>query len=161
MSGELVWGIKRSFLSYLARVPDARSSVTDGAEVTADGRYRYRSLGDERDGGALRLRYQGSVRFVAHNGQLGVGFTDPIVTIADDEASVSVVDHTAGGVGTRIDLLSGTAVREAETSTIRMHLAGLRLTTAGAERFFAGMYPQGEQFDDMDVVLTSIPTTAY
>lgn len=146
-SGGLCWGIKRSFLRYLSRLPDGQCSVTDGASpvpgplfvfTAADGQPE-----DPPDGPTV-LRYCGDVRFKGHFGFLKVRVAAPWLEIAGAGGKLSAV-----GIGRepvpRQPLVTFRIRRDEDGVVFRG--TDVRLTAEGAE-LFGDHYPVGEPFDD-------------
>jgi len=150
----LHWGLKRSFLTYIARQPDGRCSVTDGADLDADGRFLF-AFADPAAPGDRELRLCGELRFAAHHGMLFVRIAAPRLVVEDargqlfaqvglEEDAPHVVLATFA-VPDRSVALSGPW-----TGT------GLTLTDDGAE-VFGGVYDVGEPLDDFIVVPAPAP----
>ncbi|WP_182379270.1 HtaA domain-containing protein [Nocardioides sp. WS12] len=99
MSTGLIWGIKRSFLAYLSRMPDLKSSVSGGASVAPElGLYHFPlASSDAYDYGTGQgtLKFQGDLRFSGHFGFLFVMLVDPWVTFDDGLATLSFHDVEA------------------------------------------------------------------
>jgi hypothetical protein len=90
----MMWGIKSSFVDYIAGMPDGAMSVTDGA-VAADGGFLFPVIDHEdfdRSTGLGLLRFGGDVRFRAHNGVLSVRIAHPELVADGDGARILIRD---------------------------------------------------------------------
>jgi hypothetical protein len=142
--GGLEWSIHRSFVRYIARMPDGRCSVTDGADVLGSMTspvFHFSPAGQEQRRDGMRLSFRGDVRFSGHHGLLFVRIADPVLTVTGshgdltvpgDEGSVELVQFDAA------ELDDGRAWRG----------TSVRLSAGGAE-LFGGVYPVGEEFDEL------------
>lgn len=125
----IVWGVKASFLAYLAELEDAETTTADGATGAIGGPFRWPA--ERADDG---WHGSGTVRFVAHGGMLDVRIANPALVLDDGTAQLSVA--RAGG---RVVIASGTATNEGAT---------LALTAAGG-RLLGDVYPPGTPLDDL------------
>lgn len=131
------WGVKSSFVSYVARMPDGAMSVTGGAVDTDDGfvfPVRDSSEFDTRTGSGT-LRFEGDLRFRAHGGMMQVRLADPEVLTTEHGAWLSVLDAS----GKRISLCHLGAPRAAEGGGIEIPTA---LTAEGVP-YFNDVYTEG------------------
>jgi hypothetical protein len=90
----LIWGIKRSFVSYISRLPDGSVAAEDGAAIVDGSFFRF-----EPDGGtydplttAGNLKFRGQVQLRGHYGMLSVLLADPWIEFDNGAAVVSIVD---------------------------------------------------------------------
>lgn len=151
MATGLIWGIKDSFLAYLGRMPDLRSSVTDGAMVTPAGGYYFPFLsGDRYDAAAGQgeLEFGGDVRFSGHHGMLFVRLAEPWVSFDGDRATLSVVTSATTGRVSLLDLAAGAwsehyGARAWPNVPTTLRPEGLEL--------FNEVYPAGEPFAPVDL----------
>jgi hypothetical protein len=153
-SAQLRWTVKRSFVDYIARMPDGRMSVTDGADV--DGvvfTFEHdRTIGD---GGSEAVCYRGDVRFSGHTGLLFVCIADPIINRVGDRATVSILQPASSQRSAeRVDLGSG---RWEDRGGGWHRLTDLRLSVLGSE-LFAGVYAPGDELDDAEFFLAGQPS---
>lgn len=145
-AANLRWTLRRSFVDYIARVPDGRMSVTDGADV--DGVdfifEHYETSGDEHSG---TIRYRGDVRFAGHGNMLTVCIIDPVINYEDDRATVSIqLPESAQRSPERINLGVG-SLEKLGGGQYKMY--ALQLTPDGSD-VFAGVYSTGDPLDDME-----------
>lgn len=150
----LFWGIKRSFLQYIARMPDGDCSVTDGADPDVDARFRFAV---DRISPVVDHEWtvlcRGDVRFAGHHGMLFVQIADPMLTIRGTSGHLSVVDGPAVREGVRDarrTLASFDVVSDPDHADDIVTATGVRLVAEGAE-IFNDVYPAGELFDDFRV----------
>src|SRR5512134_1772276 len=68
----LSWGIKRSFVDYIASLPDGSVSATDGATVSGTSLFCFSPETSDYDvaRGTGVLRFRGDVRLAGHHGML-------------------------------------------------------------------------------------------
>jgi hypothetical protein len=89
------WGVKESFLDYIARTPGSQVSVTEGAGFVAPAReFTFPLSGtagfDPKNGTGL-LEFGGDVRFAGHFGFLYLPLTRPLIEVRSDVALLSFV----------------------------------------------------------------------
>jgi len=130
----LRWEIKRSFLRYIARMPDGACSVTDGADPVDESAFRFEPAGD--------LRFRGVVRFSGHHGFLFVRIADPELQVDGTRGTLTIAGEPA-----RVPLVTCELSAEPDGTTKG---TAVRLTAEGAELFNA-VYPAGEPFDDFTI----------
>lgn len=135
----LVWGIKRSFLQYIARMPDGRCSATDGANLL-DKSFHF-SL-DVDSGQAVGIvKFRGDVRFSGHNRMLFLRIAHPwLHTDTDGSAATLTID----GAPKRVIL----ATLDLLTENDGHRGVNVRLSEHGSELFNLA-YPAGEVLDDL------------
>jgi hypothetical protein len=151
-AGQLTWGVKSSFRSYITgAIAHGSVTVSSGARRVENG-YRFR----QKKGGSFTLargrgssQYDGTVRFVGHDGILDLTFSDPVVRVASkSRASLTV---TTSGRHVRVaDLDLRTARRAVAKGAVTYSGAPATLTAAGAELFSYGgstFYPAGTALD--------------
>jgi hypothetical protein len=151
----LRWSIKREFLRYVARMPDGRCSVTDGA-VVADDTFLFvpdQIAAHGPAAGTGVLRFRGDVRFAGHHGLLFVRIADPWLTVDHEVATLTIAgsDDAAARIPlVTVTLTAGDPFR---------HFSGTdaRLTSEGSE-LFGTVYSAGERFDDLTVLTASEDT---
>jgi hypothetical protein len=149
----LVWGIKRSLLGYIRRLPDGRISVGDGVGLTSQYDFHFPLL-DATDldrAGAGIIRFGGYVHLFGHLGAMSVTLTNPWLHLDEGVGSLSFDATDDESAEPRAVLFSILAARpSALEGTLRWN--GLRpiLTPAGAE-LFEFNYPAGTAFDPIDV----------
>src|SRR4029453_4908795 len=145
----LVWAFKRSFVQYIAQMPDGRMSVTGGADV--DGmnfHFEILSVAGNSDSGTLAFR--GDVRFAGHGNLLFVGIADPVIVFDGAAPMVSgQLPSNLQGAPERLDLASGSlALTQRQDQLERYAVSGLGLTEAGSD-LFGCVYPPGETRDHL------------
>jgi len=148
----LVWGIKSSFLRYLASLPDGGYQAGPGVTVTADGEFCFPP--DARLAGPRHQAFRGEVRFSGHGAFLYVRIADPRVEFPADPVGVEGDARlTVAGEGSaRLHLADLSLMRRSDASAsspaMRHLLFVPRLTAAGAE-VFGGVYPAGTPLDPL------------
>ena len=163
----LLWGIKRSFIAYVRRMPDGQGSVHDGAVPLGEDTILFPvadspgtagaldgTAGAAAAGGADRTwRFRGDVRFRGHGGMLFVRVAAPLVTVRGEEAELSIEDPYARPDGERVPLVTLRLAPGPAPEGAQVWLGSdVRLTEAGAE-LFNDVYPPGEPFEQLSVVL--------
>lgn len=135
------WGIKASFLAYLAHLPDAAMSATDGAVDSPEGFVFPLEDASDFDArtGAGELRFRGDVRLRGHGGMLSVRFANPRVTVDDVGPRLSVED----AVGARLRVATLGTPKSADGGGIEIPAA----LTAEAVACFNDVYPEGTGLD--------------
>lgn len=135
------WGVKSSFVSYVARMPDGAMSVTGGAASTDDGYvFPVRDATDfDARTGSGTLRFEGDLRFRAHAGMLQVRLADPEVETTGNGAWLTVLD----AAGERIPLCHLGTPHPADGGGIEIPTA---LTVQGVP-YFNDVYPEGTSLD--------------
>ncbi|GAA4752613.1 hypothetical protein GCM10023350_42370 [Nocardioides endophyticus] len=151
----LIWGIKASFLSYLARMPDLQSSVADGAVTTpANGFYFPLVSAAEYDAGTGlgTLRFGGDVRFSAHHGMLFVMFAQPWLELTAGTAVLSVADPASyPTLDKRVPLLDVEVRAWVRHGDARAWPALATTLRPEAVELFNDVYAAGEPFEPLDV----------
>jgi hypothetical protein len=158
----LRWGIKRSFISYLSRLPDGSVSAAAGASIVSGSYFQF-----EPDGGASGAadespavsagevpvgvrKFRGQVRLSGHHGMMSLFVADPWVEFGAEGAVLSVADpQAAPGTGRRLELLRlrlPGAAGAAGTDGNDWTELPAQLAPAAVE-LFNGQYPAGEEMD--------------
>jgi hypothetical protein len=150
---ELRWSIRASFLRYVAALPDARASVSDGARMTRDDPQLVVYPADPDATTASTLAFRGDLRLSGHGGLLFVRLAGPRIELGIDggTAVLSVEDPTSeDGTGPRLPLVTVTMTRtEAGWSGSDAAL------TADGVALFNHVYPAGAPFDPLEIVTTA------
>ncbi|WP_158861663.1 HtaA domain-containing protein [Leifsonia sp. AG29] len=129
----LAWGVKHSFLVYVAAV--GGNVVTDGGAEASAEEFRFPFVGEGAPG---EYRFAGRIRFRAHDGLLDVTIRDPWVRKTPVSTQVSVSDGSQ-----RFVVAVGPAFSGQELSAVP-----LQLSERGTG-LFHNTYPA---FTDMDSV---------
>lgn len=149
----LHWGLKPSFLQYVARTPDGQMSVSDGATASEGNIFVFEPDPDGSDVEAGRWAFRGDVRFAAHLGMLFVRVADPVVTLRDGRAEVSVLAPKGHADGDRIILTTCTLLPQHTDEDLRIWFASdVTLAPAGVP-VFNDVYRAGEEFAPLAVFL--------
>lgn len=154
----LRWGIKRSFISYLSRLPDGSVSAEAGASIVSGSYFQF-----EPDGGVSAAdseapaatagevpagvrKFRGQVRLSGHHGMMSLFVADPWLEFGADAAVLSVADpHQAPGSGARLELLRLAVPGIAGTDWTELPA---QLAPAAVE-LFNGQYAAGEEMDSV------------
>jgi hypothetical protein len=165
--GEIVWGFKESFRSYISgTIANGEWTVSDGAsyetpvftwsggEGTFDG-----------EAGTGLLAFGGAVTFTGHGGILNTTISNPRVRFDDAATAVLVADVTGTTqAGDEVNALSvdfveldlaGGSLADTVEGTVAFSEVPTVLLPAGAEAF--GTYEAGEAFDTINVAFVLGP----
>lgn len=153
----LHWGIKSSFLQYIARMTDGRATVTDGATPT-EGNVMVFEPADtlcppEHADADLFLPFRGDIRFAGHFGLLFVRLADPWVIVRGDRATMTVLDPYKPDEKPRLVLSH--LVLEARPTAEDLDIwlsTDVRLAAEGTD-LFNDVYQAGEPFEPLAIFL--------
>lgn len=163
--GNLDWGVKESFRSYVTgSIANGSISLSGGATETDSG-YRFPDGRGEYDDQAptLEASFSGGVRFTGHDGVLDLSFSNLSVSLTGDEgeliADVSSKDQESGEVTEYNDVaVANLTVADGAWDTsddgdvLTLESLPATLTAAGAEAF-GGYYETGEELDPVTLNL--------
>lgn len=154
LASGLIWGVKASFLSYLGRMPDLKSSVTRAVVTPGGGFFFPLDSAEDYDAatGDGTLRFDGDVRFSGHHGMLFVMFAQPWVTFESGRAVLSFADPASHPQLDRrlpmADLATGDWTDHLGARAWPGVPATLRAESAG---LFNEVYPVGEAMEPVDI----------
>jgi hypothetical protein len=148
----LTWGIKRSFIDYIAGLPDGAVSAADGATVIEPGRFCFAPEGSDYNiaRGTGVLRFRGDVRVAGHHGMMFVRLLDPWIELSGGRGTLSI--STGDGSGqerTEVGTLRAAAAREIDGYLVWEHVDVL-ISPAGSE-LFDGQYAAGQPMDPLSI----------
>lgn len=138
----LLWSIKRSFAAYVARLPDGRLSLDDGARP-ADGDRLFFALPAE----AQDLSFGGVVRFTGHFGMLSVTIARPSLILDTRAQRGTMLAEAGAGPQPLVHF----QYRLSDDGA-RLLACDVRLSVKSVA-LFGDTYGEGESFDDFEVVL--------
>lgn len=142
--------MKRSFLDYVARLPDGRVSTTDGVTHTPDGEFLWAAADRHEDvpeAADRSLGFVGDLRYGGHGGLLFVRLADPCVTLRGGVGTVSVADTFDETHQMLVPLVTFDVTRWDQQPGVEIMRADtVRLTARGATMFNM-VYPAGELFE--------------
>jgi hypothetical protein len=145
----LTWGVKRSFVSYLTRLPDGAVSATDGANVVASSLFNFapESSDYEPSTATGTVRFSGDVRMAGHHGMMFVRLLDPWIEFREDHAELSVMTTNDDGGLQRIALgIMPPVAPVSVPGALIWQGVDVALTPAGSE-VFNQQYPPGQEMD--------------
>ncbi|WP_236794671.1 HtaA domain-containing protein [Amycolatopsis sp. GM8] len=150
----LRWGVKTSFVGYVARMPDGQAYLGEGAAVNERNELIF-PLSEETPAEAdaeQAFAFGGDVRFSGHFGMLFVRIAEPRIAVRGGEAELTVVDPESEE-DKRLRLVTFTLTGpETEDGTERWEGADVRLTAEGVE-LFGDVYQAGEPFEPLTVTV--------
>jgi hypothetical protein len=144
-SGELRWGVKRSFLEYVANIAKGEVEATGArfSNFTASFPQANHTIAAN---GLGAVRYSGQVSFTGH-GQLLLTVKDPEITIESETAARLSVTTDSGRVHfANLNLASGQ--KSTDGSLVSYRGVATSLTAAGAGAF-SDFYDAGQLLDDI------------
>lgn len=148
----LTWGIKASFIAYIAGLPDGTVSAASGASEIRPGLFHFSFDAADYDParGAGVLRFRGDVRLAGHHGMLFVRLLDPWMEISGGRGVLSI--STGDGAGRdRIDVGTLTAASPAPADGSLLWAGMDVLITSGGSELFDGQYAAGQPMDPLTV----------
>lgn len=153
----LHWGIKSSFLGYVARMPDGRASFTDGATATEGNITVFdhdpSTEQPSPEGPDSFFAFRGDVRFGGHAGMMFVRIADPWITVVGDRAQMTVLDPQDRDAGSRLPLVNLTLEPRSTDEPIRIWLATDVALTPEGVGLFNDVYPAGEPLAPLAIFL--------
>lgn len=150
----LVWGVKASFLNYLAHTGDATTTVIGAAAPTASGKFYFAPEAAppvDTTKETVTLKFLGGVQFFAHFGLLRVDIQDPWVTFSATGSSLSIAHPEPMKAAARIPLLSLETTAPTVRSGVAMWTAVPTRLTAEGKFIFGDFYPADESFDPLTI----------
>lgn len=152
----LLWGIKRSFVAYVRRMPDGQGSIHDGAQLIGEDTIHFpavEQLEPAPEGADRRWTFGGDVRFRGHAGMLFVRVAAPVITVRGDRADLSIDDPYARPDADRVPLVTLRLQPGPAPEGAQVWLGSdVQLTEAGAV-LFNEVYQPGEPFEQLSVLL--------
>ncbi len=157
----LLWGIKRSFIAYVRRMPDGQGSIHDGALPLGEDTILFPALETAADGATPGAgadpdhvwAFRGDVRFRGHAGMLFVRVAAPLITVRGDQAELSIEDPYARADADRVPLVTLRVEPGPAPEGGQVWLGSdVRLTEAGSA-LFNDVYQPGEPFEQLSVYL--------
>jgi hypothetical protein len=144
----LTWGIKESFREYLEMLPDARTEVSSGASLTAEGLLAFPLERAVDVNGGTCFQFSGTVAITAHGGELSVVVSRPEVVL------------TGSGGRLRISAREGDIAHLSDvTRSSHAITAVCELSAEGAIWLLAGYYQEGDLLDPITLVLSGAENT--
>ena len=153
----LAWPIRRSFLQYVAGLPDGRAVLGRGATATERdgvlfplaGLDAFLELGEE-----VTVKFAGEVAFTGHFGLLDVRLVDPVLLVRNGTGVLFNGGATGAGAVSEQSLVVSPIRHVGEATGMRRWVASAPLLTAYGSGLFGGAYPPGAPFDPF---LASVP----
>lgn len=150
----LVWGVKRSLIAYISRLPDGKVFFDDGVRLTADYHFQFPlGVAPEFDQvtGAGVIRFGGFVHLAGHLGAMAVTLARPSLHVDGRGGRLSFEAPGARGAQARRVLFDIVMERPCAVDGL-LSWRGLRptLTQEGAD-VFESNYSAGTEFDPISV----------
>ena len=162
----LRWGIKRSFISYLSRLPDGSVSADAGASIVSGSYFQFAPDGGGPVGEAGSAdpgtaedptpagvgtagirRFRGQVRLSGHHGMMSLFVADPWLEFDAEGAVLSVADPgQVPGSGARLELLQLAVPVGPDVAGTGWTELPAQLAPAAVD-LFNGQYAAGEEMD--------------
>ncbi|MFI5621866.1 HtaA domain-containing protein [Nocardioides sp. NPDC051685] len=157
----LVWGLKRSLLAYLQRIPDGAVSIDRGARFTSTYAFLFPLLNSDSfdpTTGSGVLQFGGVIHLHGHFGTMDVTLAEPWLHLDGHVGSLSfgAPGDTAHGVRSTLFEIPDVPRAASVDGTIRWDGLLPSIGVTGAE-LFKGNYPIGTAFDPLDVRIP-VPT---
>lgn len=153
----LRWGLKRSFIDYVRRMPDGRGTVGDGAIPVGPGDLFYEhdaARSTERvSGGPWVLAFRGDVRFSGHYGMLFVRVAHPWLEMDGGAGVLTIEDPGARDGAPRVRLATATLRRLGDRDGTELWGSDDVALTAEGVELFNDVYAEGEPFEPLLVQL--------
>ncbi|MFV8054667.1 HtaA domain-containing protein [Mycobacterium sp. 48b] len=144
----LYWGIKRSFVSYVARMPDGRATAGLGAQPLPNGDFLF--LPDTTHD-SDEFRFRGDVRFSGHMGMLWVRIADPWIDVETNQGELSIASPADSE--SRLRLASVTFDDHIDDrGHVVLHASVVRLLGESLS-IFNDVYEEGQLLEPLTVVL--------
>lgn len=152
-AGQLVWGVKASFTSYINGSGAAGTVSVSGGAAVSGSSFTFSQATKDFNGSTGTVGYAGAVRFTGHHGALDLKLSNPKIKVTGPGSGVLIVDVVGKG-------LTGGSVDKAGVEFATLNLAApstvngattwsnaaATLTAAGSEAF-SGFYPAGTALD--------------
>lgn len=150
----LTWGVRGSFVGYIAALADGRIAVSEPATITAEGSFHFPYTAMVDGEGERWIRCAGGVRFSGHFGMLEVPLLNLSVRVLPEGAQL-FTEQSDGSVFSLADI----AFTEPATSesAIVWEAAPVTLTEAGSQ-FFGTQYPAGTEMAPLRMSLPVAPS---
>ncbi|MET1022390.1 MAG: HtaA domain-containing protein [Arthrobacter sp.] len=148
----LAWGIKRSFLDYIASLSDGSVSASDGASVTGSSLFCFSPEASDYDAalGTGVLRFRGDVRLAGHHGMLLVRLLDPWISFTSGRGVLSISTGDGGGENrAAVAFLGPAKPRDADGSLVWEHV-DVVISAEGSD-LFDGQYAAGQPMDPLSI----------
>lgn len=160
----LTWGVKRSFLDYIAGLPDGSVSAAAGATLLEPGLFCFApdhvdeatgSAGSGYDAarGTGALRFRGDVRLAGHHGMLLVRLLDPWITFTGGSGVLSISTGGSSQERTTVAFVRAAAPRAVDGSLVWEHVEVV-ISPEGSE-LFDGQYAAGQPMDPLVIRVRS------
>ena len=145
-----LWGIKASFLGYVAKQHGAEVSIGGGTATTTTNEFLFPATVDMPAIGPDGMKFEGDVQFTAHGGMLNVVLADPWIQLDQNQTVLSVITGGySGSTGTRTviaELVEREPVDADGSVTYNATLASTGV------QVFDGVYAPGEPLDPVRTV---------
>lgn len=152
----LHWGVKGSFMDYIAAMSDSRATAVDGATPTSSNVLVFEPAiqpPPKPEDADLLLSFRGDVRFSGHGGLLFVRIADPWIAVHRGRGVLTVLDPHQPDEKPRLPLARLTLEPQPESDGIQIWLGqDVRLTEEGTG-LFNDVYPAGETLEPLAVFL--------
>lgn len=143
--GDLRWGVKASFRSYVASLSDGACRISAEVRQAPDGRFAFPIVGV--DAGNETVTCGGAVAFTGHDGALDVSVAD-----LELRRVAGAWELWGAGLIGRGRQLFATGAADVADAAVTI---GLRLAPAGVA-LFDGNYPVGASLDAVEIPRSAV-----
>ncbi|TAP39153.1 HtaA domain-containing protein [Arthrobacter sp. S39] len=148
-----LWGIKASFMRYLAMQHGTQASIGGGAAATAKNEFLFPAapgVGFLPAAGPGGMRFEGDVHFIAHGGLLNVVLADPWIQRVGDQILLSFITGEYSGSSVTPTVLAELVERQSAEDDGSVTFDAT-LASSGIH-VFGGVYAAGEPLDPIRIV---------
>ncbi|MFF2620510.1 HtaA domain-containing protein [Oerskovia jenensis] len=167
-AGNLQWGVKESFRSYITGNIAKGGAVASAGASVKNGSFDFRQTGGTWKPGTLlgTAVYGGTVTFSGHDGLLNLTLSNPTIDVSSSREGTLVVDVRSANLdGTTFDakrvpfasLELNNGGIEHESGSVTYVNVTTTLTEAGSKAF-SGFYPAGTALDPLFFVMGASST---
>ncbi|MET7770857.1 HtaA domain-containing protein [Nocardia sp. NPDC005366] len=148
----LDWGIKLSFVQYIAKLPDGQASASSGVRPTETNGLFFEADPDTPPtpaGADAVYAFRGDVRFGGHFGMLYVRIADPWIVRRGNQAELTVLDPHEPKKAPRKRLVTFALSQPRSEGDIQIWDGTDVILTAEACSVFNDVYAAGERFESL------------
>lgn len=141
----LRWSVKASFREYIAALDDSIVETTDGARITASGKYQWPVICSDD----TTIKCRGALRITGYDGMLDVELRSPQIDFDGQNVELKFSTLMGDAVVAKGRLLRADSQSPAEEEPLV--LAALQITLPGSQ-ILGGVYPPGTDLAALTVI---------